>query len=510
MQHEGLASRPAAGWARFFYSEEPPYGLALVRIMLPLILLQEMGRRWPHARELYSSDGAPAQLSFSYGWGNLLPELPGEMVVGLITALLFFLLAAAVGWKTRWSLIASTVLYTYLNLLDAIGTMTKYSVIASHVLLLLSCSGCGAIWSLDSWLERRSRAVHWPGRPRGEYARVPVWPRRLIQLLIGIVYFGAAITKMHTPEFFSGDQLLFWMVTHYNGAHPLGEWLTLYPVLLVVFAYIAIVWEVLFVFLAWKDWGRPLMLGLGALFHLMTALTLGLFVFPAVCLTIYLSFLEERDLVWLARRGRRWARRHRRWLRGLAALRSRAAGTCAAWRPRAAAWSTAVYVLVFVSAAVAGVEAEYHLDPYRLRGPHGPLALREVDPKLVRQMLAPEQPLRPQDKFFAFEVGTLLVGQSLMNRRETYRHGETVIAQCSLNPPHDDMWVECNLHDARNRIIDRVGAVVAREMHRRNFYYRLTEALEPGDYFVVLKASGREVARRRITLRPAAAAPLAN
>jgi hypothetical protein len=367
-------------------------------------------------------------------------------------------------------------------------------------MLLLSCSQCGAIWSVDRWLSRRS--------PRGEPEerpgdpRVPVWPRRLIQLLIGVVYFGAAITKMHTPEFFSGDQLLFWMVTHFNEAHPLGEWLTLYPVLLVAFGYIAIVWEVLFVFLVWKRWGRVCMLALGVSFHLMTALTLGLYVFPAVCITIYLAFLEEADVQKLAR----WSRFGQRfaWLRTFAAKVERklpASGS---------AWFAGAYGFLLVSTALAGVELEYHLDPYRLRGPDGPLALREVDPQLVQQMLGPERPLRPEDKFFAFEVGTILVGESLMNRRDAYRHGETVIAQCSLNPPHEDMWVECNLHDSHDCVIDRVGTVVAREMLRYNFPYRLTEALEPGDYFVVLKASGREVARRRITLQPAVGAPLAN
>ncbi|GIT28627.1 MAG: hypothetical protein Ct9H300mP1_06730 [Planctomycetaceae bacterium] len=47
----------------------------------------------------------------------------------------------------------------------------------------------------------------------------PAWPRRLMQLLIGLIYLGAAITKIHTPTFFSGDQLRFWLMTDVNNSN---------------------------------------------------------------------------------------------------------------------------------------------------------------------------------------------------------------------------------------------------------------------------------------------------
>ncbi|MEO1981379.1 MAG: hypothetical protein ABGZ24_12750 [Fuerstiella sp.] len=37
---------------RFFYTEELPYGLAIIRIGLPLILLCVVMPRWSHAREV--------------------------------------------------------------------------------------------------------------------------------------------------------------------------------------------------------------------------------------------------------------------------------------------------------------------------------------------------------------------------------------------------------------------------------------------------------------------------
>ena len=102
--------------------------------------------------------------------------------------LVVFLVTTSIGWWTRFSVIGCLVLYTYLNMLDCLSTFTKYSVIASHMLLLLSFSKCGAVWSVDAWLARRRQPA------QIEPPRFPAWPRRLMQLLIGFVYLVAAIT----------------------------------------------------------------------------------------------------------------------------------------------------------------------------------------------------------------------------------------------------------------------------------------------------------------------------
>ena len=97
-------------------------------------------------------------------------------------------------------------LYIGFNLLDSVGTMTKYSVIASHLLVLLSFSGAGAVWSVDAAIRRRQTGST-------ELQKVPVWPVRLMQLLFCFIYFGAAITKIQTDSFFSGEQMRYWMLS---------------------------------------------------------------------------------------------------------------------------------------------------------------------------------------------------------------------------------------------------------------------------------------------------------
>mgnify|MGYP002852566013 CR=1 FL=1 len=484
--------------SRFFFAEEVPYGLALCRMVLPAILLYVVIRRWPHAREFFSTDGASAPLADNYGYFHMLPVPSGTVAVILMTLLVVVLVTTMVGWRTRLSVVASLVIYTYLNMLDCLSTFTKYSVIASHILLLLSFSHCGAVWSVDAWLARRHRLTRSKSR-----RRFPAWPRRLIQLLIGLVYFGAAITKIHTPTFFSGDQLRFWLMTDVNHSNPVGEQLTLYPVVVVTMAYVAVVWEILFVFVAWRGHFRWVMLLLGAGFHLGTRQTLGLHIFPWVSMATYFAFIHEGDI--------------ERWKGWLARLLPRHGTNGAAPPVRTSTWHARVamaFPAMLLTASVLGVELEHQLDPYGVRRPEGPHALVEIDGETVEAMLESNPRVRPEDLVHSLEMGERLIGGYVVGHKRTYRQGESLFAQCTLNPPHPDLTIECNLHDSEDRLLDRVQQVVPREAFRANFLYVLHDALAPGEYSLVVRCGGQEVVRRRIMLEPSAGpderAPVAN
>ncbi|HVW00698.1 MAG TPA: HTTM domain-containing protein, partial [Planctomycetaceae bacterium] len=283
----GKLFRPIVADARekfekFFFAEEAPYAIAMTRIYLPLVIVGVMLHRWYYARELYTADGAPAPLADNFGYWNWLPVLPGWAGVALYSLMIFLLFTASIGWYSRCSLAGSAILYAYFGLIDQLSTINKYTVIATHVLLLLSVSDCGAVWSLDSWLARRGKRNTWPGAAPVDVRKSAVWPRRLIQILCGVIYFGAAMTKIHTPSFFSGDQLIYWMMTHFNWSHPVGDLLTQFPSLVVAMCYVTIVWEMTFLFCSWKGWSRVVYVWLGVVFHAMTALTLGLLIFPLV------------------------------------------------------------------------------------------------------------------------------------------------------------------------------------------------------------------------------------
>jgi hypothetical protein len=396
---------------------------------------------------------------------------------------------------TRASLVMSCVLYAGFGILDVMGTLTKYTVIAAHVLLLLALSDCGAVWSADAWRRRRCGEIT-AGPPTS-----PVWPRRLLQIFIGIVYVGAAFTKMHTPAYFSGDQLTFWMLADMNFENRLGEFLTLYPALLTIMAYVTILWEILFVFLVWSPVWRVPALALGVVFHALTYFTLGLVVFPLVYLAVYLAFVEPAEVERAAVFARRLMRKLG--LKKQAASSPAALGTSVWFRPE---YAVVGWGMLLASAAVIGVEVEHRRDVYQERGPGGPLALTPLDADTARAMLGPPRRLRPQDMYFAFDVGTSMLGGVLSDRRDAFSVGERALIQCSLQPPHPDMWIELNLYDSEDRVLRRIGQVVPREDLRANFFYDFDEAFPPGEYAFVLRYDGEELTRRRITVQGTAPA----
>ncbi len=299
----GIASQPPRGILSrlnaFFYSEEVPYGLALMRISISIALLLAMVPRWGYARELYSSDGSPVPVWEIYGLKPLFTEPSAEAAIAIHSVLLLACLTSCLGWCTRFSMILAAAGYIYLNSLDTIGTMNKYSVIASHLMLLMCFSDCGAIWSLDNWFRRsRLRRAGVPPEIANQPRRSAAWPRRLLQLCVGLVYFGAVLTKVKIPAYFSGEQLQTWMITNYNMPNLLGRYFEPYPAILAAFGLIALVWECTFIFLAWRGIPRIIMLAIGSTFHIMTLLTLGLWLFPVVCISSYLAFLNEADVAW--------------------------------------------------------------------------------------------------------------------------------------------------------------------------------------------------------------------
>ena len=162
------------------------------------------------------------------------------------------------------------------------------------------------------------------------------------------------------------------------------------------------------------------------------------------------------------------------------------------------------------------------MDHYSLRGPNGPLELRELADDEVERLFGPEVPMRQCDKLLAFDIGTLLVGEHLALYRKEFRQGEQLVAQVTLAPPHGDMWIDCVLCAAAvaeaddeerlvpGRIVSKIGLPIYRESFRGNFFFNLDDSLDPGDYFLKLRSSNEDVSRKHFRLLPRLTAAAAN
>lgn len=495
---------------QLFFAEEIPYGFALMRITLPIVVLQGVLARWRFCEELYSTNGITVSLMENFHYTNLFPPVGPFLTACLMSVLVAFLITACIGWQTRLSLFGAFLIHTYFACNDMATSMTKFTVIETHMLLLMALSECGRIWSVDSWLAGRRNPDRAPLSERPAWALAPVWPSRLLFLMVGATYLGAAITKLHMPDFITGEAIGYWIMSNPNFRHYIGEWMSQYPGLLTMSGHFTVLWEILFIFTAWQGIPRRIMFALGIFFHFMAAITLGEVIFFFVMSSCYCGCLTESESRFTMSVVRRIWSTLQSLLPGPELLARLPRVTLPAAVGRATPQlQLATFCGLMLVAGLGGAWANYSLDLYGLRRPEGRHPLQEVSQEEVARLFVEGEPIREQDKYLGVKVGSLLVSGRLTNQRDKFRYGETIICEASLNPPHEDMWIECHLVDADQKIINRDGNIAGRENRFTQFKYQLTEALEPGNYKLVVRSRGQVICHRDFVLEggPVAAAP---
>ena len=150
--------------------------------------------------------------------------------------------------------------------------------------------------------------------------------------------------------------------------------------------------------------------------------------------------------------------------------------------------------------AVAGVAAEYSLDPYQKRGANGPLPLRPADPALVARLSEPLAPIAEDDLILSMDVGRSTLGGVLFDLHDTFRTDEHFLVQVSLTDPHPDLWLKCNLLDTSGVTIHRAGQIVPREQLRATWDYFVPGDLPAGEYALELRTANGQLATKRVTI----------
>ena len=441
-------------WDRFFFAKESPAPQALVRILLCSVLLIPVGSRWPDARILYSSDGAPASISAWWPGTTPLPIPGGTACVVLYTVLVLALMCGVLGWRTRWSLLVAAPLMVWFAMLDVTGTLTKYFIIAFHALVILALGQSGAAYSLDALRRRRE------GKP--PVTEVEAWPRRLIAVFLCVLYFATALTKFKTPVYLTGEHTLMWMRTDMNWPHPLGLWVADRPVLVMLAAQAAVFWEAAFCVLVWLRPTRRPMLAVGAAFHVGTWVLLGLAVFPWVMLSMYPVFLAP-DV------SRRALDAAGRWLGGWTKAVPRAG-----WAMPAA----------LAGLLVCGVGVERAIEAR----PKPPLP--EMNAGVAKSLVFSSSQSGPADWLWQYRVGTTFVGGWAVGESEVFEPGDVIQMQLCLIRPHPDFYVTVRLEDAAGRTVDLATRLIARENSRWTLPWTFPTNFPPGRYRFVLESDG--------------------
>jgi hypothetical protein len=217
------------------------------------------------------------------------PVLPSSALRIFIAVWLVAALVFALGWKTRVAGAVLVLVTGYTLVLDR-QTYSNHLYLLVLVILLLTISDSGAVWSLDA-------------RRQGMRRDVVAWPILLLKIQVTIVYVFSAVAKI-TPPYLAGE-ILTWSLRQQGWLAVPQSWRA--PAAMSLLAVTSIVAEL---FIACGLWSPRLRLsaiiaGMG--FHLLSIAVLdssrlSLAIFALNMFAVYLLFVDAE----LLRRLKTW------------------------------------------------------------------------------------------------------------------------------------------------------------------------------------------------------------
>lgn len=308
-------------WVALWDRREGAESQALVRILLSLVILADwiqLGRlglvRALFAPEPFGGMGRPLEREPAlWLYTQLPPDTVADTAYG---AVLVLTVMVGAGLLTRLSAAALVLVMAQLAL--ALSAADRgIDMLIRNMLLLLVFAHSHRAWSLD--------ALIWRGRFRGDGQPVPAWPRYLVVMQLVILYFTAGMQKVSsswTP--FGGFSALYIAMRDpaFAVVSP-GVLERIYPLTQALTAG-SLFWEwaapALLLALWYRDSRsrggrlraafnrlrfRDVYLFVGACFHIGTAVTLQLGIFPWAVLALYPACFhpDEVRFLWRGRHG---------------------------------------------------------------------------------------------------------------------------------------------------------------------------------------------------------------
>ncbi|NOT85305.1 MAG: HTTM domain-containing protein [Methylococcaceae bacterium] len=215
----------------------------------------------------------------------------GVFMVGIAAAI-----AMMLGWQTRVAtFITWVVLVSLWNknplLLDGDDAVLK--VMAFYLIF----SPCGWAWSVDA-------------RTRHQPPFAAIWPLRLIQFQIALLYFVSGWVKFHSSEWLDGTVLQYVLIHPQYARFNLSALLhnDFFINLLVIITGFIRWWELLFPLLLLNRYLRWLSLLIGVLFHIGLFIFMTLRWFPVIMLALYPALLSSAEFIRLIEHYRRFTK----------------------------------------------------------------------------------------------------------------------------------------------------------------------------------------------------------
>ena len=295
-------------WERFWFREVESSTYALLRVAFAVVVLAWTISLAPTLYSFFGDGGIlPSHPDGDVGsWGLLQLDSGPAAVTALYLLLLVGALCLLVGFKTR---LAAVVVFVCLVSFARRDPWVLNSgdlliiVLAFYVMLTPS----GAALSVDRWLEARPR--FW------DFAKRSLWPLRLIQVQVSLLYFFAVWAKVRGETWNDGTAVSYAFRIEDLERFPIPAFVTDSLLLVNLITYGTLAVELALAILVWNGKLRPWVLLLGVMLHLGIDYAVRVGFFSYAALVAYIAFLPPETVsAWVHRVRDRMARSRLAWL----------------------------------------------------------------------------------------------------------------------------------------------------------------------------------------------------
>lgn len=298
--------RALAGWDRFWFAPQSTSTLAVLRIAFALVLLAWAIALAPDLRSFFGRDGLlPRQPDYGgagqTGSWSLLGSAPSDaVIVAFYAVTLAAVVCLLVGFHTRLAAVivfCGIVSFTRRNPFVLNSGDLLLRVLAFYLVL----APAGAALSVDRWRKaRRGQGEFW------EFPERAVWPVRLIQVQLSVVYLATLWAKAGGTTWREGTAVSYALRIGFLNRLPLPDLLSRSLLTSNLLSYGTLAAELTLGILVWTRRARPWVLLLGVGFHLAIDYALRVGFFSYAMLVLYIAFIPPETMeAWLRKvRGR--------------------------------------------------------------------------------------------------------------------------------------------------------------------------------------------------------------
>lgn len=292
--------RVVGAWDRFWFAPKSTATLGIVRIAYSVVLLAWAITLGPDLLSFLGSRGvvprAPdyATAGQSGTWSLLGSNPSSAAIIAFYAVFVLAVVCLLVGFHTRIAAVAvfcGLVSFTRRNPFVLNSGDLLLRVTALYLLL----SPAGSALSFDRWRKaRREGDDFWdfPGRA--------IWPVRLMQVQISIIYFSTLWAKTGGTTWSDGSAVSYALRVGFLNRFPVPEALSDSLLLSNLLSYATLGTELALAMLVWNRRARPWVLLLGVAFHLAIDYALRVGFFSYAIFVLYLAFIPPETMdAWL-------------------------------------------------------------------------------------------------------------------------------------------------------------------------------------------------------------------